>query len=84
MAKDFHDTRSGDSQNYVIPPDAKYVRGAQVIKSARWPIGRDTFYRMVRQGRITKRFPVPGGRPAFSVAEIDAVFDESAVRAAQT
>ncbi|MCT4609786.1 MAG: hypothetical protein N4A70_11335 [Pelagimonas sp.] len=69
-------SRTNGSQE--IPADAKFIRGHQAFNSGRWPMGRDTFYRLVREGRITKRFPVPGGRPVFSVAEIDRVFSGDA------
>jgi predicted DNA-binding transcriptional regulator AlpA len=57
-----------------IPADAKFIRGHQAFNSGRWPMGRDTFYRLVREGHITRRFPMPGGRPVFSVEEIDTLF----------
>ena len=61
----------------VIPDDAKWVRGTQAIDSDRWPMGRDTFYRLVRNGHITKFFPVPGGNPVYSVEQIDQLFEAS-------
>ena len=71
MPKDMQTSRS-------IPADAKWVRAVDVYESNRWPIKRDTFYRMVRDGLIVKHFPIVGGQPAYSVAQIDALFEQSA------
>lgn len=51
-----------------ISEEAKFVTGVQAIRSPRWPFGRDTFYKMVRAGRIAKHHPYPGSRPVYSVA----------------
>ena len=60
-----------------IPDDAKFVTGVQAIRSSRWPFGRDTFYKMVRAGRIEKHHPYPGSRPVYSVAQIDGLYTNS-------
>jgi len=60
-----------------IPDDAKFVTATQAINSPRWPFGRDTFYRMVKEGHITKRHPYPGSRPVYSVSEIDGIYEQS-------
>ncbi len=57
-----------------IPDEAKFVTGVQAIRSPRWPFGKDTFYKMVREGVIEKVFPYPGARPVFSVAQIDNLY----------
>ncbi len=57
-----------------IPEEAKFVTGVQAIRSPRWPFGRDTFYKMVRAGRIVKHHPYPGSRPVYSVAQIDGLY----------
>ena len=71
-----------ESIPYEVPPDAKWVRAVQVYNSGRWPIGRFTFYNLVESGRIVRHFPVPNGRPVYSVSEIDRLFEESAEHAA--
>ena len=60
-----------------IPDEAKFVTGVQAIRSPRWPFGRDTFYKMVRAGRIVKHHPYPGSRPVYSVAQIDGLYSIS-------
>jgi hypothetical protein len=60
-----------------IPDEAKFVTGVQAIRSPRWPFGRDTFYKMVRAGRIKKHHPYPGSRPVYSVAQIDGLYSIS-------
>ncbi|CUH87331.1 hypothetical protein PH5382_01257 [Phaeobacter sp. CECT 5382] len=57
-----------------VPEEAKFVTGIQAIRSPRWPFGRDTFYKMVRNGLIHKHHPYPGSRPVFSVAQIDGIY----------
>jgi len=60
-----------------IPDEAKFVTGVQAIRSPRWPFGRDTFYKMVRAGRIAKHHPYPGTRPVYSVDQIDGLYTNS-------
>ncbi|GAA6196653.1 hypothetical protein NBRC116598_20970 [Pseudophaeobacter arcticus] len=60
-----------------IPDEAKFVTGVQAIRSPRWPFGKDTFYKMVREGMIKKHHPYPGSRPVFSVAQIDKLYAPS-------
>jgi hypothetical protein len=58
----------------LISEEAKFVTGVQAIRSPRWPFGKDTFYKMVRDGLIKKVFPYEGARPVFSVAQIDTLY----------
>jgi hypothetical protein len=39
--------------------------------------GHDTFYKMVRAGRIAKHHPYPGSHPVYSVAQIDGLYANS-------
>jgi len=52
----------------------KKAASDQAIRSARWPIQKGTFYKMVREGLIEKVFPYPGSRPVFSVKQIDSLY----------
>ena len=58
----------------LITEEAKFVTGIQAIRSPRWPFGKDTFYKMVREGSIKRVFPYEGARPVFSVAQIDTLY----------
>jgi hypothetical protein len=57
-----------------ITAETRFVTGAQAIQSTRWPVGRDTFYGMVRNKLIPRYVPYEGARPVFKVEDIDQVF----------
>ena len=56
---------------------SQHLRAETPIRSPRWPFGRDTFYKMVRAGRIAKHHPYPGSRPVYSVDQIDGLYTNS-------
>ncbi len=62
------------TQAAIITDETRYVTGVQAIKSSRWPMGRDRFYKLVRAGLIKKVELYPGARPVFEVEQIDKLF----------
>lgn len=52
-------------QGIFVP---KIVNATQAIELL--PFGKDTFWKLVRIGKITAHYPIPGGYPVFFMDEI--------------